>query len=223
MNTNKKINITEILKHRYSVKKFDPSKTISDEDFEEVKALLRYSPSSTNIQPWHFIIANTKEGKERIARGTQGFYQFNTPKVMDASHVIVFCSKINADEDHMLKILEQEDKDGRYAKEEFKNGVAKGREFFADIHKYDLKDISHWLDKQVYLNMGVLLLGVAALGIDAVPMEGVDILALDKEFELRQKGYMPLAVVSLGYKAEDDFNAKVPKSRLPENEIITIL
>lgn len=217
------MNLVEILKNRYSVKQFDPSKTISDEKFEEVKALLRYSPSSTNIQPWHFIIANTKEGKERIAKGTQGFYQFNTAKVMDASHVIVYCAKIEADEDYMLKILEQEDKDGRFAEQQHKDMMHGGRKLFADIHKYDLKDLPHWMDKQVYLNMGVLLLGVAALGIDAVPMEGVDIKALDQEFGLREKGYMPLAVVSLGYKADTDFNAKLPKSRLPENDIITQL
>lgn len=223
MTLEEKINVETILKNRYSVKKFDHSKTISDEDFEQVKALLRYSPSSTNIQPWHFIIANTKKGKERIAKGTQGFFQFNTPKVLDASLVIVFSARLNADEEYMSKVLEQEDKDGRYAKEEFKTNVRAGRKLFADMHRYDFKDLPHWLDKQVYLNMGVLLLGVAALGIDAVPMEGVDIKALDKEFGLREKGYMPLAVVSLGYKADDDFNAKVPKSRLPENEIITIV
>ncbi|QVY66339.1 oxygen-insensitive NAD(P)H nitroreductase [Polaribacter sp. Q13] len=217
------MDIINALKNRYSVKKFDPSKTISEEDFEKVKTLLRFSPSSTNLQPWHFTIAHTKEGKERIAKGTEGFYHFNTPKVMDASHVIVFSARLDADADYMTKVLNQEDKDGRYAKEEFKIGVKAGRKLFADLHRYDLKDLPHWLDKQVYLNMGVLLLGVAALGIDAVPMEGVDVKALDKEFGLREKGYMPLAVVSLGYKADDDFNAKVPKSRLPEEDIITFV
>ena len=54
--------------------------------------------------------------------------------------------------------------------------------------------------------MGVLLLGVAALG--------VDVKALDKEFGLREKGYMPLAVVSLGYKADDDFADNASKNDL---------
>ena len=51
----------------------------------------------TNIQPWHFIIADTKEGKARVAKGAQGFYQFNEKKIMDASHVIVFCARTDAD------------------------------------------------------------------------------------------------------------------------------
>ena len=217
------MNLTEILNRRYSTKEFDPTKKISHEDFEQIKNLLRMSPSSTNIQPWYFVIANTEEGKKRIAKGTQGFFKFNTPKVMDASHVIVYCSRIDADENYMLKVLEQEDKDGRFAKPENKESTHEGRTYFANIHRYDLKDLSHWMDKQVYLNMGVLLLGVAALGIDAVPMEGVDVKALDEEFGLRKKGYSAQAVVSLGYHKGSDFNINLPKSRLPEKDIITQL
>ena len=54
-------------------------------------------------------------------------------------------------------------------------------------------------------------------------MEGVDVKALDEEFGLRKKGYTALAVVSLGYRKESDFNAKLPKSRFSEKTIITNL
>jgi len=217
------MNLIEVLNRRYSTKEFDPNRKISNEDFEQIKALLRMSPSSTNIQPWHFIIADTKEGKERIAKGTQGFYQFNNQKVIDASHVIVFCSKTDADADYMLHLLEQEDKDGRYPNEEVKQMMHGGRNIFADMHRYDFKDLQHWMEKQVYLNIGNLLLGVATLGIDALPMEGADMKALDEEFGLREKGLTAVTVVALGYHTDTDFNATTPKSRLPEEEIFTIL
>lgn len=42
---------------------------------------------------------------------------------------------------------------------------------------------------------------------------------LDQEFGLAEKGFKSVAVVSFGYRAEDDFNAKLPKSRL-ENDVI---
>jgi nitroreductase/dihydropteridine reductase len=79
------------------------------------------------------------------------------------------------------------------------------------------------MEKQVYLNIGNLLLGVAALGIDAVPMEGFDAKVLDEELGLRKKGYTAIAVVGLGYRSDNDFNAELPKSRLEEDEIITII
>ena len=53
-------------------------------------------------------------------------------------------------------------------------------------------------------------------------MEGVDRNALDKEFGLREKGFSSLFVVTLGYSdAENDFNALLPKSRLPYSDILT--
>ena len=217
------MNLIKTLNWRYSTKEFDPNKKVSEEDFKQIKALLRMSPSSTNIQPWHFIIASSDEGKARIAKGTQGFFHFNSKKVTDASHVIVFCSKTSADEDYMLHLLEKEDADGRYPNDEIKQGMHGARNIFADMHRYDFKDFQHWLEKQVYLNIGSFLLGVAALGIDAIPMEGIDLKAMDEEVGLREKGFTSITVVSIGYRTETDFNAKTPKSRLSEEEIFTIL
>lgn len=206
---------------RYSTKAFNTEKKISEADFEQLKSILHMSPSSTNLQPWHYVIASDQAGKERVAKGTEGFFKFNKSKILNASHVVVFASRIHADEDYLLKLLEQEDKDGRYAKPEVKKDMHQGRNLFADIHKNDLKDETHWMGKQTYLSMGMLLLGAAAMGIDAVPMEGIDLKAMDEEFGLRDNGYASLAVVALGYRKEDDFNAKLPKSRLPFEDIST--
>lgn len=216
--------ITHYAKTRYTAKAYDTNKKIPDTDIEKVKELLRFSASSTNWQPWHFILASTPKGKARIAKSTEEKYPFNKNSILNASHVVVFCSKLEADEAHMLKVLEQEDKDGRFATdpEIYKPQTHVARTLFTNIHKHDLKDVQHWMDKQVYLNLGQFLLGVATLGIDATPMEGVDTQVLDAEFGLREKGYTSLVVVPIGYHHEDeDFNAKLPKSRLPYSEILT--
>ncbi|WP_339773163.1 oxygen-insensitive NAD(P)H nitroreductase [uncultured Paraglaciecola sp.] len=214
------MNLVDLVQTRYSVKEFDASKKISDTDFTQIKALLRFSPSSVNLQPWHFVISDNDEGKKRISKGTQGFFIFNETKVLNASHVIVVCARTSADEAFLTHLLNKEDKDGRFAQKQFREGQHMGRKAFADIHHYDVKDFQHWMEKQVYLNMGTLLLGADAMGIDAVPMEGIDAKAIDEEFGLREKGYTALAIVSLGYRKETDFNASLPKSRLPESEII---
>jgi nitroreductase/dihydropteridine reductase len=214
--------ITHYAKTRHSAKAYDSSKKISDENIEKIKELLRYSPSSTNAQPWHFIIASTEEGKARITKGTERLYPFNTRAILDASHVIVVCSKLDIEEDYLLKVLEQEDKDGRFDgdPDTFKPQMHGGRSMFVNLHKQDYKDVQHWMDKQVYLNLGAFLLGVATLGIDATPMEGIEAKAL--EFGLREKGLSSLVVVPLGYHNDElDFNAKLPKSRLPYSEILT--
>jgi nitroreductase/dihydropteridine reductase len=219
------MNLTEILNWRYTTKAYNPNKKISETDMAQIKNLLRMSPSSINLQPWHFIIADTKEGKKRMAKGTQGFFHFNEPKIVNASAVVLFCAKTNVDEEYLKHILAQEDKDGRLPTEDIKNGFYGGMTTFTNIHKYDLKDLQHWVEKQVYLNIGSFLLGVGSLEIDATPMEGIDVKALDEEFGLRDKGYTALVAVSLGYRANSDFNSteKTPKSRLPQSEIFTEL
>ena len=214
-------NITEAMNWRYSTKEFDANKKISAADFQSLKDILRLSPSSTNIQPWHFVIADDEAGKARIAKGTQGMFDFNTAKVKDASHVIIFCSRIYANDEFLHEVLDKEDADGRFAEPKFKEQMHQVRKMFLDIRRYEQKDEPHWLVEQVYLNMGALLLGAATLGIDAVPMEGADLKALDEEFDLRSKDYTAVAVISLGYRSEDDFNADLPKSRLSEASIIT--
>ncbi|MDZ8118894.1 oxygen-insensitive NAD(P)H nitroreductase [Pontiella agarivorans] len=217
------MNLNEVAEWRYSTKEFDPDRKISDEQFEQIKALLRKSPSSVNSQPWHFIIADTPNGKRRVAKGTQGTFRFNEAKILDASHSIVFCVKNDLDDDYLNHLLEQEEKDGRFAEPSFKDMMHGARTTFADIHRNDLNDAGHWMEKQVYLNMGTVLLGAAALGIDAVPMEGIDAVALNEEFGLSEQGYTAVAIISLGYRKDSDFNAALPKSRLPETEIFTVL
>ncbi|MBV8261805.1 MAG: NAD(P)H nitroreductase, partial [Paraburkholderia sp.] len=61
------------------------------------------------------------------------------------------------------------------------------------------------------------------LEIDACPMEGFDAKALDEELGLREQGLTALVVVGLGYRSADDFNAKLPKSRLPAASVFTDL
>ena len=215
--------ITYYAKKRHTTKAYDPNRRIPDETVEKLKELLRFSPSSTNIQPWHFVIASTQAGKERVAKATEK-YPFNRPSILNASHVVVFASRLAVDEDYLQHVLEQEDKDGRFDadKETHKPAMHGGRSLFVNLHKQDFKDVQHWMDKQVYLNLGQFLLGAAALGVDATPMEGIEIPVLDAEFGLREKGYSALFVVPLGYHdPEQDYNASLPKSRLPYSDILT--
>lgn len=91
------MDIVSVALKRYSTKAFDPNKKLTTEEADKVKTLLQYSPSSTNSQPWHFIIASTEEGKARVAKSAAANYVFNERKMLDASHVVVFCAKTAMD------------------------------------------------------------------------------------------------------------------------------
>lgn len=215
------MDIAQAAQWRYATKKFDPNRSISEADFKPIKDLLRWSPSSVNSQPWHFVIASTPEGRQRMSVGTQGPFSANEPKVLDASHVVLFCAKLDMDEAYLQRITDVEADDGRFPDPAGKDVANQVRAFYLNIHRTELKDTPHWMEKQLYLNMGNVLLGAGALGMDAVPIEGVDPTALNQEFGLTEKGYTAVAVIAFGYRHPDDFNAKLPKSRLPESEIFT--
>ena len=207
------MDIVSVALKRHSTKAFDATKKLTAEEAEKLKTLLQYSPSSTNSQPWHFIVASTDEGKARVAKAASGTYVFNERKILDASHVVVFCAKTAMDDAWLERVVDQEEADGRFATPEAKAANHKGRVFFADMHRKDLHDDNHWMAKQVYLNVGNFLLGVAAMGLDAA--------ILDAEFDLTAQGFTSVVIVPVGHHSVEDFNATLPKSRLPQATTIT--
>jgi nitroreductase/dihydropteridine reductase len=217
------LNISHYVQKRHSAKAFDPARKVPENIITELREIIRFSPSSVNSQPWHFIVAASEEGKSRIAKAAENGYPYNAPKIRNASHVMVLCTRTALDDAHMTMVLEQEDKDKRFINPAAKASQQGSRQLYANLHRYDLKDAQHWMEKQVYLALGTLLLGAATLEIDAVPMEGFDARVLDEELGLRAKGFTSVVLVGLGYHSAEDFNAKLPKSRLPRESVFTDL
>jgi nitroreductase/dihydropteridine reductase len=137
--------------------------------------------------------------------------------------VVVFCARAELDNEHLQRLLVQETKDGRFPTTEDKAAQIKGRGFYVNLHRNELHDTRQWMEKQLYLALGTLLLGAAALEIDATPIEGFDPAALDQALELKARGLQPVVLCALGYRSADDFNATRPKSRLPADEIFTLM
>lgn len=216
------MNLTRFAKARHATKAFDPARKIPAAVIDELKELIRFSPSSVNAQPWHFVVAGTDAARARIAKSMQPGYAYNEPKVMRASHVLVLCVRTDMDETHLNAVLAQEEADGRFANAEAKVGQQNTRAFYVNLHR-ERADLPAWMEKQAYLALGTLLIGASTLEIDACPMEGFDAKVLDEELGLAEKGLTSLVVIGLGYRSTDDFNAKLPKSRLSTAAVFTEL
>lgn len=216
------MNIAHLVTTRYTTKAFDPHKRIDAEQLAQLQTLLRFAPSSTNAQPWHFVIVASDEGKANIAQSTSGPYGGNEGKVRNASHVVVLCRRSELDDGHLQRVLEQEEQDGRFKTPEAKAAQQRGRGFYVNLHR-EHHDTPQWMEKQVYIALGTLLLGAAALEIDATPIEGFDRAALDEALGLSERGLTSVVMAALGYRSSDDFNAALPKSRLPADELFTLL
>lgn len=214
--------LTETLKHRHTTKAYDKNRKISAPLVAQLLEALRYSPSSVNSQPWHFFVAESDASKARIAKATSGIFSFNAARVTDASHVVVLCARDSLSTGYVEKITGQEKTDGRFANEAAYEAALKARASYVGLHT-QAGDIPFWAQKQTYIAQGFLLLSAALLGVDATPMEGFDAGLLAEELNLKEQGLTPSVIVSLGYHSEADFNAKLPKSRLPEQDLFTFL
>lgn len=214
------MNIAEISEKRFTTKHYDGSKKIPDDQFKQLCTVLRNSPSSVNSQPWHFVVISTEEGKKKIL---PAITEFNHPRITDASHIVVFCALTEMPEEHLKAVLDQEDKDGRFANEDIKKANDEGRHFFVGLNNKTPEKLFSWESKQVYIALGNLLLGAATLGIDSTPIEGFDQQKMDEILGLKAKGLSSVVVASLGYHTAEDYNSKIPKSRFPDEKIFTFM
>src|SRR3989338_298516 len=68
----------ELVKQRTSVRKYDP-RPIKREDIDRCLEAARLAPSACNSQPWHFIIVDNPELKERVSAAMlSGVYGLNS-------------------------------------------------------------------------------------------------------------------------------------------------
>ena len=214
------MSIVEVVKQRFTTKAYDASRKLTAQQEQELFDILRYSPSSLNLQPWHFFAITSEEGKNTILPGIR---DFNAAKVRDSAMVVVFTSKDTLDDAQFSRVQQQEALDGRFKDEETKNANDNGRRNYIAAYGGSEDDLRHWMERQTYISMGFLLLGAAAMGLNATPIEGIDPALLDERLGLKEKGLHSLAVVAIGYNSEKDFNASLPKSRLSEETVITRL
>ena len=217
------MDLLNVSKQRYTTKAYDPEKKIPKEQFERLLQILRLAPSSINIQPWHFFIADNDAAKQRIAQALVGKYAYNAPKVLDSSHTILFCTKADITSEHLDNLLNQDDMSGRFKDDKAKQGQKDSRTGYVDYYRNEKGDIQRWAENQTFIALGQMLLAAGIESVDATPIGGFDEAIISDELGLTEKGLIPSVIMTLGYRSDNDFNAKLPKSRLKAEEIFTHL
>ncbi len=214
------MNITDIIRTRYTSKAYDASRGLTDEQREQLLELLRLSPSSVNSQPWHFFAVESAEAKARIL---PAFGEANAAKVQNAAMVVVFTTHTEMSEEHLNTLLSQEQQDGRFNSDDAKAGQDAGRRYFVNLNSHSVEQQRNWMARQAYLSLGFLLFGAAAIGLDATPIEGFTPQLMDEILNLPALGLQSVVVAAIGHRSEQDFNARLPKSRLERGKVITLL
>ena len=209
------MNILEALNWRYATKKYDTSKKISAQDLETIKEVLRLTPSSYGLQPLKFLIVENPEIRKELRTHSWG----QSP-VTDASHLLVFCSYIDVDDQHIDLHIENT---ANTRKTDVSNLAGYGEFVKTKMKSLALNEKKIWNSKQAYIALGQLLLACAQMGIDATPMEGFESEKYDEILGLTKQNLHAALVCPIGYRSSEDlaqFNTKIRKSSADMFEII---
>ena len=215
------MNLATLSRSGHFAKAFQADRAIPEDQLATLLDFLHSIPSSINAQPTRYVIATSAQARSRIA-GT--LVEFNRPKEQDASVCIVLATKTSLDEPYLDTVLAKEAQDGRFPGPEHQQRWKQMTREFIAMHRNDVKDLNHWMEKQTYLALGMMTVAAASMGIDCAALEGFDARLVDPLFGFREKGLTTTLLLSLGYRDEArDHAAKLPKSRLPRHEVMTVV
>ncbi|MEO6994422.1 MAG: NAD(P)H-dependent oxidoreductase [Lacunisphaera sp.] len=204
--------LVERLDWRYAVKQFDPQRKIDDATWQTLEEALRLSPSSGGLQPWKFVVVTDPAVREKLVPAS-----FGQAQIRDASHLVVFTAKKNfgaADIDAHIRNTAAT----RNVPIESLEGL-RGMLTGGIVNAKDPAAREAWAARQTYIALGVLVTAAAVLGIDAGPMEGFLPDQYDAILNLDQRGLTTTVICALGYRAEDDRYAGLPKVRFNHDEV----
>ncbi len=204
--------LTHSLHWRYATKQFDPNKKISDQDFSELLESLQMSPSSFGLQPWKFIIVTNPNIRQQLKTAS-----WNQTQVTDASHLIVFARQTDMTDAHISAFIGEIAKTRHTSLESLESYQQMMVSF---ITKLSPEKRAAWMERQVYIALGFLLLSAATKQIDACPMEGFDPAQYDEILDLHSKGLTSVVVCPVGYRSQDDKYASEAKVRYPLSQLI---
>jgi nitroreductase len=206
-------NLIERLQWRYAAKKFDPTKTLSSEQWHAIEEALVLSPSSYGLQPWKFIVPKNPELRKKLRVAS-----WNQSQVEDASHYVVFLAKNDVSEmdidRHVDRLVEV-------------RGVT--RESLERMKATIMGDVvlggkqnwmKEWTSRQTYIALGQAMAAAAMIGVDTCPMEGLEPETYDQILGLGGSGYRTVCALAVGFRHPEDRLATAKKVRFKTSDVV---
>lgn len=209
------------LANRKTSKRYDPARRVPQEKLDVLHEALRLTASSINSQPWKFIVVNSEAAKRRLETTFVRKNHHNMKHVADAHQVILMAHNPAYTREDYTKVVDHDLANGRGTQADRDGAISKFSfaETKTDAHGYN----GTWTMAQVYIALGNALHTLARLGVDGTPMEGIDAELISEVFADELQGYVCEVALVVGYHHPDDFNSKLPKSRLPREEVLRVV
>ncbi|KKO52472.1 nitroreductase family protein [Paenibacillus sp. DMB20] len=207
MSTLTKPDFYSVIQERHSVRQYDPTVKISREEMKEILADATLAPSSSNLQPWRFLVIDEQELKEKLYPIAN-----NQEQVLQASAVIAVLGDTKwYEKGEKIYNLSQE---AGYMTEEVKQRfIHTAENIYANMNDSVKESI---IDVDAGLISMQLMLIARARGYDTVPMGGYNKAKFMEEFKIPSH-YRSVMLIAIGKAASE----ARPTVRLPLEDVVS--
>lgn len=163
------MNTFDAITQRRSVKHYDTSHRMSEEEIERLLSFAVLSPSAFNIQNWRFVVVRDVELRRQIRA-----VAWDQAQVTDASLLIVLCGDLKSWE-------KQPERYWRDAPVEVSNFLVPAIDTYYRGHDQVQRDEAM---RSCGIAAQTLMLAAKSMGYDSCPMDGFDFEAVGKLINL---------------------------------------
>lgn len=202
------------LQWRYAAKKMDATRAVPQDKADRIIEAARLAPTSSGLQPYEIIVVTSKAVREQIQP-----IAWNQAQITDGSHLLVFAAWDNYTPErinHMFDLTNEQ-----------RGGTNEGWENYRQLllKTYPPRDAEvnfQHAARQAYIGLGAALIAAAFEEVDSTPMEGFEPAKLDEILKLRERGLRSVAILPLGYRADEgDWLVNLKKVRRPLEQFAT--
>lgn len=184
--------IYALMNERHSVRSYDPTVKISREEMTEMLELSATAPSSSNLQPWRFLVIDDADLKQKLLPIAN-----NQQQVIEASAVIAVLGDLRSFE--QAEAIYSKSVEGGFMTEEIKQGfVERLQKTYGGLPPERLHLINTFDAGLITMQ---LMLVAKAKGYDTVPMGGYNAEKFAEAFELPET-LKPILLLAIGKAAK---------------------
>lgn len=202
---NQTVAFSDVIRERRSVRHYNPAEKISRQELKEMLAEATLAPSSSNLQPWRFLVIDDQSLKEKLLP-----IAYNQQQVIDSAAVIAVLGDYEGYK-QAGQIY------GKAVEEGFMDAEVKKTLVGNIVNRYANRE--RQLIKEIALVDGglvsmQLMLVAKARGYDTVPMGGYDSEKFKESFQISDR-FETIMLIALGKALEPGH----PTTRLPVDDV----
>ncbi len=184
-------NFFEVVEARTSVRNYDASHKISEQELKDILTATAKSPSAWNLQHWHFMVFTSDEAKQRLLP-----IAYNQNQVTEASAVVAVLGDLEANKnvDDVYNPLVDREAMTAEVKDILAGQI--NRAYKNDIFARDAAFTNASLAAMTLMHAS------KAKGYDTCAMGGFNAKNFVEEFKVSDR-YLPVMLISIG-KAEKE-------------------